>query len=260
MRKYLNQAASRHNPWPRRFRKAGVALRNAPVTVIGIGAILAFEAYSAGGIFQTTTESVMIGALVVALAPIEAVGSLLCGLLAFFGAQQGAKMRADLRPEVRSRAWQTTMLCIMLNLAPITYLGTAFAFQAQTAEWRQYVGSEEYKADLSAANDPDLDSMARREAANKLWRAQKPKTVRFDELYISRWFWAAFLYGAVQIAAGAFWIPRPETPAEARERIAKDRAARSAATREANRKAAEAEQKRVRAAAAKTGWGWKQQA
>lgn len=245
-------------PSARWRNKATVALRNAPVTVLGIAAVLAFEAYSAGGIFQTTTEHVDVLGWRLALAPIEAAGSLLCGLLAFFGAQQGAKMRSDPRPEVRSRAWLTTLLCIFLNFAPVTYLGSAFAFQAQTAQWKEYYGSEAHKADFAQANNPNLDSLSQRDAAINLTKAQKPRTVKFDGLYITRWLWAAFLYGAVQIAAAAFWIPKPETPAEAKERIAKDRAARAAATKEANRKAAEQEQRRIKAEAAKVGWGWGQ--
>jgi len=240
-------------PWRRRLKKAASAARNAPVIILGIGAIISYDLYAAAGVFQTNTEQATVFGFHVGLAWLEAIGSLLCGLLAFMGGIAASEMKADPRPEQQSRAFGARVLCTLLMVAPVTYLGNALAFSAQKAEWREYHGSEAYRADLAQANDDMIDSMARRDAAINLTKAIEPKVAKFDAF---RWLFAAFLYAVVQAAAAVFYTAKPETPAAAKERIAKDRAARSMATREENRKAAEQEQRRIKAAAAQSGWGW----
>lgn len=228
------------------WKRLRLDARNLPVIVLGVGAILAYDVFAAGGIFQTNTETSPIFGFDVKLAWIETIGSILCGLLAFAGGLAASEMKADPRPEQQQRAFGARCLCVLLMVAPITYLGNAFAFQAQTAEWKEYYGSEAYKADLAQSQDDTIDSLARRDAAINLTRAIEPKVAKFDPF---RWLWAAFLYLAVQMTAAVFYRAKPETEAQAKRRNDAIIAEQQRLTREAELKA-EADERRAALAAA----------
>ena len=231
--------------WKRLGRKIEPLTRNAPLYVLGSAVIVALETYSAGGIFQVTTEIVTILGLSIVLAMVEAVVSLGCGLLAFWGSMACEAFKNDARASQRNRAFGARLLSLALLVVPVTYLGNAFAYQKQLGEWREFAGSEAERGYQVVLNNPMADSMAVREAAFALEKSNKPATVEFDFLC---WLGAAFLHGSVMLAGGLFWRPRRETDAEAQRRrqavqaraVAEKKAAAVAkgqATREANRKA-----------------------
>jgi len=225
-------------------KKLGVATRNWPVIAFSLAAILAFDVYSGLGIFLINKEVVEVFGVSVRLAPIEAAGSLLCGLLSLFGSIAASEMKSDPRPEQRNRAFGARCLSVMLLVAPVTYLGNALAFQAQTKAWEEYHGSEAHKAALAQSVDDTIDSLARRQAAVDLEKAIKPLAPKFDPF---RWLWAAFLYGMVPFAAAAFHKAKPETEAEANRRLAALKAEQDRLIREAELKA-EADARRAEAA------------
>lgn len=220
----------------RRAQRALSSMRNAPLFVLCCIVSVSIEVYAAGGIFQQTTASVRVMGWNVALAPVEATISFSCGLLAIWASMAAAKAKTDPRPDQQSRAFGARLLSLGLLVTPIYYAGNSFAFQKQHGEWAQYHGSQQEAADLRQAQDHTLDSMAQRDAAFELRRSSEPQRADFDFFCT---LWAAFLYGLNALAAGACWIAKPETAAEARRRQASDRAKRAAETRTKNRKAAD---------------------
>lgn len=230
-------------------KKFAVVSRNWPVIGFSLAAILAFDVYSGLGIFLINKEVVEVFGVSVRLAPIEAAGSLLCGLLSLFGSIAASEMKTDPRPEQRARAFGARVISVLLLIAPVTYLGNALAFQAQTTAWEEYHGSEAHKAALAQSQDDTIDSLARRQAAIDLEKAIKPLSPKFDAF---RWLWAAFLYGMVPFAAAAFHRAKPETEAEANRRVAAVKAENDRLLREAELKA-ETDKARAEAAAAALG-------
>lgn len=172
-------------------KKMGVVTRNWPVIGFSLAAILAFDAYSGLGIFLMNREVVEVFGWEIRLAPIEAAGSLLCGLLSLFGSIAASEMKTDPRPEQRARAFGARVLAVALLIAPVTYLGNALAFQHQTATWEALCApqdamnpagyvctSEAALAAVALTKDETLDSMVKAQAALDLERYAKPSPRR----------------------------------------------------------------------------------
>lgn len=216
----------------RRFaRKAKLAARNAPLALLGTGVVLALETYSAGGIFQTITESVTVAGFTISLAVVQAAISLGCGLLAFWGSMAVEAFKSDPRASQQKRALGARVLSLALLAVPVFFLGEAIAFQGQLGEWRQYAGSAAYAADLALAHDAQADSQVKLEAAANLVKAARPLVAKFDLL---AFLGAAFLHGCPMLAAGIFWRAIAETPAQERARLKAASTAKGLATKERN--------------------------
>lgn len=218
----------------RSWQRFLVDWRNAPLFVLCCVVSVSIEVYATGGIFQMTTATVQIGPLSVPLAPVEALISFSCGLLAIWASMAAAKAKADPRPDQQARAFGARLLSLGLLVTPIYYAGNSFAFQKQLSSWSEYHGSAQETADMRQAQDRTLDSLSQRDAAYALQRSAKPQRAEFDFFCT---LWAALLYGLNALAAGGCWLSKPETAAEAKRRIASERAKRAAQTRANNRKA-----------------------
>lgn len=230
----------------RRFAKrSNAALRNGPLAILGTAIVFGLETYSAGGIFQTVTESVTVLGLTISLAIVQSGISLGCGMLAFWGSMATEAFKSDPRSGQRRRAFGARILSLALLAVPVFFLGQAIGYQKQLGEWRQYAGSAAYQADVALAHDAQADSQVKLEAAQNLAKASKPLVASFD---FFAFLGAAFLHGAPMLAAGIFWRARRETEAEARRREASEKraatAAKAAATRKANK--AKPEETRLR--------------
>lgn len=224
------------------LRRAQKASRNWPVMALGAALVVALEAYSVLGIVQTVTAHVDVFGQSVPLALIESSVSLSFGLLSFAMMAAAAALASDTRPDQKGRAFWASCAGLALLYVPITNLAKAYGFQAQIASAREYRASEAYAADVAIAQDRYADSMARREAAANLERAIIPQHARLEFGWL---LWAAFLHGSVMLAVRAGWRPAPETPAECAKRLREAAAAKAAATREKNKKAAEKAQRQT---------------
>ena len=210
--------------------------RNLPLFLGCCITSIAIETYAAGGIFQQTTATTVIFGASVPLAPVEALISLMCGLLSIWASFAAAKAKSDPRPEQQARAFGSRILSLFLLATPIYYAGNSFAYQRQLSDWQQFHGSPEEAAYIAQANNPSEDVMVRRDAIAALRHSTRPLHAEFD---FASTLWAAFLYGLNALAAGTCWIAKPETNAEAKRRVASERAKAAAKTRERNRKEAE---------------------
>lgn len=219
--------------WKRRFAEAS---RNAPLFVLVTGLVLAIETLSAGGIFATNQTTMSVGPWEIRLAWVEAFVSIGCGLLASWGSMSAAAFKADPRPVQKRRAGSARLLALALVIPPVVYLGNSLAFTHQRAAWEEWTGSQAEAAVLRAvAADPN-DSIAREDAEKSI----EPKSVRMDGVWLLCLLGAAFLHGAIMLAAGTFYRPKPETEAEANRRYQeykrlKARERRQAAKKEAAR-------------------------
>lgn len=207
-------------------KRCNAALRNAPLAILGTCVVFALETYSAGGIFQTVTETVTVLGLPISLAIVQASISFGCGLLAFWGSMATEAFKSDPRPNQQRRAFGARVLSLALLGVPIFFLGQAIAFQKQVAEYHQYAGSAAFQADQALAHDVQADSQVKLEAAQNLAKASKPLVAEFD---FFAFLGAAFLHGAPMLAAGIFWRAKRETEAEARRREAATKRAVSSA-------------------------------
>lgn len=223
--------------WKRRFTEAS---RNAPLFVLVTGLVLAIETLSAGGIFATNQTTLTVGSATVRLALVEAFVSIGCGLLASWGSMSAAAFKADPRPIQKRRAGSARLLAIALVIPPVVYLGNSLAFTHQHAAWEEWSGSEaEAAAQRANAEDP-LDSIAREELAKSI----EPKTVSLDGIWALCILGALFLHGAIMLAAGTFYRPKPETEAEANRRFQEYKRLKARERRQAAKKAKEIEAKR----------------
>lgn len=218
------------------LRRAASNSRNLPLFVGCCVTSIAIEVFAAGGIFQMNTAAVPLLGAHIPLAPVEATISLMCGLLSIWASFAAAKAKADPRPEQQKRAYGARILSLFLLATPVYYAGNSFAYQRQLSDWQQFHGSPEEAAYTRQANDPQEDVMVRRDAIAALARSTRPLHAEFD---FASTLWAAFLYGLNALAAGTCWIAKPETAAEAKRRVASERAKAAAKTRAANKKAAE---------------------
>lgn len=220
--------------WKRRFAEAS---RNAPLFLLVTGLVLAIETLSAGGIFATNQSTLTLGSVTVRLAWVEAFVSIGCGLLASWGSMSAAAFKADPRPVQKRRAGSARLLAIALVIPPVVYLGNGLAFTHQHAVWEQWVGSAAEAAALRAVETDPNDTIARDDAAKSI----EPKTVRMDGIWALCILGALFLHGAIMLAAGTFYRPKPETEAEANRRYQEYKRLKARERRAAAKKAKEKE-------------------
>lgn len=227
--------------WRRRLKRMAVDARNMPLRVMIWGAIIGLETMTAGTIFESNKTLLTIGSITLALAFVEAAISITFGLLASEANLRAQAFKGDPRQEVQKRAFGARCLALALLIIPVGYLANAYAFQAQMADWREYSGSEAQAMDRKNAEDYEMDSRERMQAAVNLERGIRPTHADLGK-HPEMLFVALLLYVSVTIASGALWQPRPETEREAEHRRKMESSEKRRVTREANLKAkAEAE-------------------
>jgi hypothetical protein len=217
---------------PARLKRVGVALRNAPIFLLTAAVSVSIETFAWGGILAENTATVEILGFTVRLAYAEVVMSTAFSLAALMLAGAAAAQKADPRPEQQKRAWASQALAIAVLVAPIYYAGNCIALQNQVSAWREYSGSDQHRADLRDSEDMMLDSMMRREAANRLGKAQRPERADFDFLATA---WIALLLGCNMLAVRLGYRAKPETPAEAKARQKAEAVRKARVTRERNK-------------------------
>lgn len=218
---------------PARIKRASVALRNSPLFLLTAAVSVSIETFAWGGILAENTATVEIAGFTVRLAYAEVVMSTAFSLVALMLAGAAAAQKADPRPEQRRRAWASQMLALAVLVAPIYYAGNCIALQNQMADWRAYANSDQHRADLRDSEDMMLDSMMRRDAANRLGKAQRPERAEFDFFATA---WVALLLGCNMLAVRLGWRAKPETPAEAKARQKAEAIRKGRITRERNRR------------------------
>lgn len=223
----------------RRAKRLGVALRNLPIFALCAVVSISVEVFAWGAILTENVGTVTILGQTVRLAFAEVAISTSFSLAALVLAAAAAAQKADPRPDQRRRAFATQFLAVCVLLAPVYYAGQALAYQSQLASWRAYSGSEAERADraLAAGESPDglgVDSQVRAEAARRLRQGARPERAEFDPLAT---LWIALILGSNMLAVRLGWRAKPETPAEAKARIAALRAAKAKDTRARNKRA-----------------------
>lgn len=216
----------------KRWSRKSVFLKNLPVIALVVFGGLALETLSVAGIFRINTGVVTISQVTFALAFVEAAISIACELLALTGSIKATEFAADPRPSQRARAVKARILAYVLLIVPVFYLGNSFAFQKAMNEYTEYSGSKQEAADIANSTNTMLGEDAMAEARQNLKKGVEPKHAPFD---LASFIWAAFLHTSLMIAAGTFWKPRDETPAEAKARMMEVRIAKAKATREAKK-------------------------
>lgn len=223
----------------RRAKRWAGTLRNAPLFLLTGIVSVSVEVFAWGSILTENHAAVQILGQTIRLAYAEVAMSTAFSLAALVLAGAAAAQKADPRPDQRKRAGASQFLAIVVLIAPVYYAGNCLAYQRQLADWREYSGSAAEAADRALANgeSPDglgVDSMVRAEAAARLQRGVRPERAEFDPLST---LWVGFILGCNMLAVRLGWRARPETPAEAKARIATLRAQKAKDTRERNRKA-----------------------
>lgn len=213
------------------YRKAAL---NGPVAVLGALEILALESFSAGGIYQTVIETVIIGPARVPLAAIQVTISLCCGWLSLAGNVAAETFKADPRPEQAKRAGGARFLALALAGAPIWFLGGAFGEQIAIAKSNQALHSSTRSGyeDIVHATAGTYDGREVLEAQAELAKGDRPLTPPLED-FAPGLVGAAILYAMAILSTSTFWRVKAETPAQARSRTAE-----VAAKAEADRKAA----------------------
>jgi hypothetical protein len=217
----------------RAWKKAQLAARNLPLTLTSMAVLTCVELFTAGGIIQTTTESVTIFGHVIALALLEIGISYGSGILSMIGFGAAAELAADPRPEQRARARNARFVSVALLVVPIIFFTNALAVQVQRSQRLEYIASERYEMHRAAAlgqcielapgEDCYVDSDTQRRAQTELRLADEVKTARIDGAWFAAFFASVFVYGVLGWANTAFYKPKPETPWEARERADRER-------------------------------------
>lgn len=222
----------------RRAKRLGNALRNSPLFVLCAVVSVSVEVFAWGSILSENKATVEILGLTIRLAFAEVAMSTAFSLAALVLAAAAAAHKADPRPDQRRRASGAQWLAIAILIVPVYYAGNAIAYQRQLDEWSAYSGSEAETMDRTLANgdSPDglgVDSQVRAAAALRLRQGIRPERAEFDPLAT---LWIALILGSNMLAIRFGWRARPETPAEAKARIATLRAQKAKATREKNKR------------------------
>lgn len=220
-------------PTPAALKRMGVALRNSPLFALATIVTLSVEAFAWGGILAENQATVEILGLTIRLAYAEVAMSTAFSLAALVLAGAAAAQKADPRLDQQARAWKTQCLAILVLIAPIYYAGNCIALDRQLAAWEAYNGSDQYRADLRDSEDMMLDSIMRREAADRLGKAQKPERAEFD---LGATLWIGLILGCNMLAVRFGWRAKPETPAEAKARQKALAVAKAKRTRERNQR------------------------
>ncbi len=168
-------------------------------------------------------------------------------LLGLVVSRAAAQRRADPRPEVQRSAFAARVVSLVLILPSVFIGGGAMALKMEDRAAIEYAGSDAFRAAKHDSTDNTLDSQVRRDAGAELERAIRPTQVRMDD---AAYFGSVLAYLAVLmlpvIAIGAGVAPKPETAGERKRRLDGVKAAKAAATREANKKAKERIERRLK--------------
>lgn len=216
-----------------RVQRAAEGLRNLPLFLLSTVVSLSVEVYAWGAILNENVGTVPILGHDIRLAYPEVAMSTAFSLAALVLGAAAASMKSDPRPEQRRRSAAAQFLAVAVLTVPVYYASNAIAYQAQLAAWREYSGSEAEAAARLMASDLAADSIARRQAAVELQRGIRPERAEFDLL---SFLWVSLVLGCNMAAIRLGWRARPETPEEAKHRIAGLRAAKANATRERNKR------------------------
>ncbi len=219
----------------RGWKKTGIACRNLPLTLTAMAILTCVELFTAGGIMQTTTETVSVFGYTIALAALEIGISYGSGILAIIGFGVAAELKSDPRPEQREREANTFKAAIAALVIPIFFFANALAVQVQRAQRLEYIASERYEIHRATALGQCLELAPGEEcyvgpdeqahAQRQLSSADEVKTARIDGAWFAALAAAVFVYGVLGWAKMAFHKPKPETPWEAKERVAAQRRA-----------------------------------
>lgn len=218
----------------RRVKRWAPALRNAPLYLIAGAVSVSIEVFAWGAILAENQARVEILGTQIRLGYAEVVMSTAFSLAALILSGAAAAFQADPRPQQRRRAGAAQCLAIMVLIAPVYYAGNCLAYQRQLAQWSEYSGSAAEAADRALTADRGADSRMRAQAAMNLRAGIRPERAEFDPAATA---WIALLLGANMLAVRLGWRARRESPAEARERRLRERAAKSAWTKAQNAKA-----------------------
>lgn len=161
-----------------------------------------------------------------------------CAILAFALAAVASAMAADIRPEVRSRAWVARVVSIACLVVPICYLGTALLAENEAIRWAAYEGSAMMAADIATIADTMADTYVREAARARL----APPVIQLDITYGE--FWIAAFFHLIVMGAASIRISAPATSTEIKHWLAVDRAQRGQATKERNRREREKQKRR----------------
>lgn len=215
----------------RRCKRMGGALRNLPLFLLCGIVSVSVEVFAWGSILTENVATVSILGWDVRLAYAEIGMSTAFSLAALVLAAAAAAQKADPRPDQRRRAGAAQFLAIVVLIAPVYYAGNCLAYQRQLADWSEYSGSEAEAADRNLAASNTVDSLVRLQATANMHRGIRPERAEFDPLATA---WIALLLGCNMLAVRLGWRARPESPAEAKSRLAMLRVAKAKHTRERN--------------------------
>lgn len=228
----------------RAWKAASIAGRNLPLTLTSFAVLTCVETFTAAGIVQTTTETVELFGWVVALAALEIGLSYGCGILSVLGWGAAAELAADSRRNHRDRAGGARMVSALLLIVPMIFFTNALAVQIQRSARLEYIASERYEIHRAAAlgqclelapgQECYVDANEKQQAQANLRQADEVKTARIDATWVMAFLASLFVYGTLGWANTALYRPKPETPWEAKERVAaekRERARRRAAER-----------------------------
>lgn len=222
----------------RTARKAPVALRNAPQFVAAIVILIAVETITALGIFQVVKGKADLFGHPVEKAPVLAIVSLGCALLALVGKMKAKVQAADPRPEIRAMAKASVFWSDAVLAVTIFFLACSFAYDAQHAAWEAKIANkatyERVLQDYDPLSEASVDALA---------AYDEPLQVNYlSAQFVLALIAAILLHRVPMQAAASAWTPKPETEAQANRRAAEEKARRSAATRAANKAAKAAEE------------------
>lgn len=206
----------------RRAKRLGGALRNAPLFALCAVVSISVEVFAWGSILTENKATVEILGLTIRLAFAEVAMSTAFSLAALVLAAAAAKHKADPRPDQRKRAIFAQVLAIVVLCAPVYYAGNAIAYQRQLDDWSAYSGSQAEAADQKLANgeSPDglgVDSKERAAAALRLRQGIRPERAEFDPMAT---LWIGLILACNMLAVRFGWCAPPETPAQAKARLA----------------------------------------
>lgn len=216
--------------------------RNAPLIAVIIAMNLAAECYGSGYVFQTVRGNIPYTSIPLAWA--EATMLLGCSLLSTILMTRSALFAADSRPEQRKRASVAMAASLAAAAVSMGFCANGLAFQEQTQAHVAYIASPLAADDQRVLADPMSDKGDRDDARNRVKDFGVAPTKA--ELGPSHVLLALWLFGVALASARAGTLAEPETPAQARAREGKERAARAAETRRVNSALKAVQDKKVR--------------
>ena len=210
------------------------AFRNAHLFLLCGVVSISVEVFAWGSILAENRATVDILGYSVRLAYAEVAASTAFSLLALVLAGAAAAAKADPRPAQRRRAGAAQFLALCVLIVRVYFAGNCIAYPRKLDTGHAYSGWVAEAADRALVADVAVDSLVRSQAAANLRRGIRPERAEFDFMATA---WVALLLGCNMLAVRLGWRARPETPAEAKARLAALKAAKAKQTREQNKRA-----------------------